>query len=483
MKFEFAFVFAIATVVVACKDDDGASGPRAELLDPKACEECHPQHYQQWLGSMHAYAADDPVFLAMNARGQRETGGALGDFCVQCHAPVAVALGATTDGLNLDEVPQHLKGVTCYFCHNVEQVEGTHNNPLRLAMDDVMRGWFDDAVENDFHRASYSDLLDGETVASGDMCGSCHDLVNPAGVPVERTYQEWLASFYADPAANNPQLVEYYGQSCNDCHMRGSTEPVADYPGVQTRRLRDHRFVGIDVALTDWPDAEQGPALAADQREKLQKFLDPEVCVGLCVNPADEGGTEIKVWLHNEFAGHNFPSGAAQDRRLWVELVGYDGDTPVFESGVVANDASIDAAANDDPMLWVLRDFAYKDESASEPAHMFWEIGYIEPNTLEVAPEAGLVYDKTTWKERIWHVDGPVDRATVAVKIRPMPFELVDELEADGLDPAVKDRIPTFTLAESVREWTPETAVMTDLEGMCVQSATCFEAISMDDGL
>jgi hypothetical protein len=39
---------------------------------------------------MHAYAAEDPVFLAMNARGQRETQGALGAFCVNCHAPLAV---------------------------------------------------------------------------------------------------------------------------------------------------------------------------------------------------------------------------------------------------------------------------------------------------------------------------------------------------------------------------------------------------------
>ena len=50
---------------------------------------------------MHAYAAEDPVFLAMNQRLQRETGGALGDFCVRCHAPMAVREGATRDGLDL----------------------------------------------------------------------------------------------------------------------------------------------------------------------------------------------------------------------------------------------------------------------------------------------------------------------------------------------------------------------------------------------
>ncbi|HET6585751.1 MAG TPA: cytochrome c family protein [Nannocystaceae bacterium] len=477
MKRTTLLVLALA----GCKDDAKSDGPREELLDAKACEECHPQHYQQWLGSMHAYASDDPVFLAMNARGQRETGGEMGDLCVRCHAPMALALGLTTDGLNLDEVPPHLKGVTCYFCHNVESIDGTHNNPLLLAMDDVFRGEIDDAVENDFHRTDYAAELDGETVASGDMCGSCHDIVNGHGTAIERTYQEWTASFYSDPAAVNPLLVEYYGQSCNDCHMRGSKEPIADFPGVQTRNLRDHRFVGVDLALTDWPDAERGPALLEDQRAHAQEFMDPEVCVGLCVNPVDGGGTEIELWLHNEFAGHHFPSGAAQDRRLWVELEGFAGDTSVLSTGVVAADESIDAAAIADPTLWVLRDFAYGLDD--EPVKMFWEIARVEENTLAVAAEAGLVYDKTTWKNRKWVVDGPVDRATVKLNLRPIPFELVDELAEDGLDPAVKARIPTFTLAQTVREWTPDTATMTDLEGLCVQSATCFEAISMDDGL
>ena len=27
------------------------------LQDPETCRECHPKHYQQWSGSMHAYAA------------------------------------------------------------------------------------------------------------------------------------------------------------------------------------------------------------------------------------------------------------------------------------------------------------------------------------------------------------------------------------------------------------------------------------------
>src|SRR5258708_23827270 len=84
---------------------------------------------------MHAYAAEDPVFLAMNKRGQRETNGALGDFCVKCHAPVAVQQKLTTDGLNLAQVPAAAKGVTCLFCHSAASVDRTHNNPLTLPAD------------------------------------------------------------------------------------------------------------------------------------------------------------------------------------------------------------------------------------------------------------------------------------------------------------------------------------------------------------
>src|SRR6202042_840323 len=113
---------------------------RETLLDPTTCKQCHADDYADWSASMHAYASDDPVFRAMNARGQRETNGSLGKFCVNCHAPMAVHEGATTDGLNLDTVPTQLHGVTCFFCHTVSAVQGTHNNPLVLANDVTMRG-------------------------------------------------------------------------------------------------------------------------------------------------------------------------------------------------------------------------------------------------------------------------------------------------------------------------------------------------------
>ena len=76
-----------------------------QLQDPATCGGCHPQHYAQWAGSMHAYASDDPVFVALNRRGQREAH--LGAFCVRCHAPMAVALGLTDGTTSTRQAATH----------------------------------------------------------------------------------------------------------------------------------------------------------------------------------------------------------------------------------------------------------------------------------------------------------------------------------------------------------------------------------------
>src|SRR5689334_14642857 len=143
---------------------------------PETCQTCHPNHYTEWSGSMHAYASDDPVFLAMNARAQREN--QVGDFCVRCHAPLAVREGMTQDGLNLASLPPAMKGVTCYFCHATQSVTDTHNNPLVLATDQSLFGPFSDPVAGTPHVALYSPYLDSVQTQSAAACGSCHDIVN-----------------------------------------------------------------------------------------------------------------------------------------------------------------------------------------------------------------------------------------------------------------------------------------------------------------
>src|SRR6478735_10621625 len=150
----------------------GCSAPTAEpssfsieqLMDPKTCAQCHARQYKEWSGSMHAYASVDPLFVALNQRGQDEA--KVGTFCASCHAPLAVRTGATTDGTNLASLPERLQGVTCFACHEVNQITNTHNNATRLANDHVMRGSLSDAMANNAHLSSYSSLHDRSQVES-----------------------------------------------------------------------------------------------------------------------------------------------------------------------------------------------------------------------------------------------------------------------------------------------------------------------------
>jgi hypothetical protein len=81
-----ALVAAMGLGLLGCGGGGGGAPARlttAELKDPSTCQTCHPAQFAQWSRSMHAYASDDPVFIAMNKRGQRETGGGAGRFLHQ----------------------------------------------------------------------------------------------------------------------------------------------------------------------------------------------------------------------------------------------------------------------------------------------------------------------------------------------------------------------------------------------------------------
>ncbi len=410
---------------------------RETLMDPETCKTCHPEQYQEWSGSMHAYAAEDPVFLAMNTRGQRETGGELGDFCVNCHAPMAVREGATTDGLNLDQVPKHLKGVTCYFCHNINQIDGDHNAMVSLANDSTMFGSIADPVDNNAHSSKYSGLHDRHDLQSARLCGACHDIVTPKGVHLERTFKEWKDSLYAH---DTPQER----QTCGNCHMQGRDGLAAMAEGVALRRIHDHSMVGVDVALTDFP--EQGL-----QQQKIQKVLDTTLVLQLCVARV-AGGIEVTVDLENLAAGHAFPSGATQDRRAWIEVIAYLGPNKIFSSGEVADGQPVTSLS--DPNLWLLGDRLF-DERDQE-VHMFWEAAKFE-SALLPAPTAIAPWDPEYTDphvQRTYTFNGIAQRITARVRMRPMGLDVLDSLiESGDLQPEVRDRIPTFTLGATEIEW------------------------------
>ncbi|HTJ41259.1 MAG TPA: multiheme c-type cytochrome [Kofleriaceae bacterium] len=421
---------------------------KEELMKPETCMQCHADHYTQWSGSMHAYAANDPVFLAMNARGQKATNGALGDFCVTCHAPMALKLQLTTDGTNLDQVPQYAKGVTCYFCHTVEDVTDDHNNPLTLADDDVLRGGIVNPVASPAHRTARSPYLDSHATESASMCGACHDVRTPAGVHLERTFAEWKTTIFGQ---DNPRTH----LSCGTCHMFATDGVVTSGPGavgldVPLRPLgvHEHTFAGIDTALTDWPEKDA-------QRAAIDRDLGPAIGAKLCVSPADGG--RIEVTLDDRGAGHNWPSGAAQDRRAWVEIVATDAtDKVVFSSGVVADDQ--DPEDLTDPNLWVMHDKTL--DANGQPAHFFWDVATVDmsrslPPAVTTDISDPRYYHAVTHNYPTPGLVSSFAKVQLRVLIRPLPHAMLNDLISGGeLNAADAAAMPTIELTSDHLVWT-----------------------------
>jgi hypothetical protein len=436
------------------------------MLDPQTCATCHIEHYRDWTGSMHAYASDDPVFIAMNARGQRETGGKLGAFCVSCHAPMAVRQGATSDGLNLASLPQKLKGVTCFFCHTIDAVNGTHNAAVSLSGDLVMRGEYADPLANAAHAATSDVLHDRDHMESAGLCGACHDIVAPPGAAIERTFAEWQSSVYAHATGN----------TCGQCHMPESTSevPIAQVPGAVPRRRHAHDFPAVDVALTpNFPNA-------ATEKAAITQFLGTTLQTALCVT---ETGA-LRVLLDNVGAGHQWPSGATQDRRAWAEVVASKGGAVIYQSGVVHDGTPVTSVTND-PDLWLMRDCMFGVTTPPAQVDMFWLAASYEGNELPVQ----VTFDPTDPRYYQTHIvqsyprmtsatlPSMPDQVTLRVRLEPIGLDvLADLVGTKDLDPAAIAAMAAIDVTPLLT-WTAAAATLTYVEGgipvSCV-SATNF---------
>ncbi|HEY5947921.1 MAG TPA: ammonia-forming cytochrome c nitrite reductase subunit c552 [Kofleriaceae bacterium] len=468
------FVLALA----ACDGCDDKKFTVEKLQNPETCKECHPKHYDQWSGSMHAYASDDPVFIAMNKRGQRETNGELGNFCLTCHAPMALQLGTAT-GANFDPaaLTPETRGITCFFCHNVEQVTDDHNNPIVLAMDQTMRGGAKNPVDTPAHNSKYDTAMASKTNQS-TMCGSCHDLITPGNVHLERSFKEWKESIWSltDEAAFLPQ-------TCSNCHMFPTDGIIADNPKLsvksRTNGFHEHMWPAIDQALTPFPQKDE--QLAGIKRDLLDsigiKGPKPlgsnETPGGICL----EENNYIRVRIDSFSVGHNFPSGAVQDRRMWVHLVVKDvGGTVIYERGNLApgvdpeesTDTTVNCTPPTNPMLRTpcasFYDRTFKSDGTQ--AHFFWDVATYASQVIRPAvtrdPNA-IGYDHSTTIEYavgnlIW---SQADRVEAEILMRPLPFAMLRELESSSdISPSVRTALeaqsPLVVGRKSI--WTKATA-------------------------
>jgi hypothetical protein len=360
-------------------------------------------------------------------------------------------------------MPPNARGITCYFCHNVKAVTADHNNGLLLASDQTMRGGVTDPVSSPAHHSAHDPLMDSDKNQS-EICGSCHDVVTPRGVELERTFAEWKTTIFAAPVARQHL-------SCGDCHMRSSTGVIADAPGLDVKSraagFHEHMWPGIDQALTAFPQLDE-------QAAAIKRDLDPAVVIvgpapfasnvqpgGICLDPP---GT-LTVRVDSIGTGHKWPTGAAQDRRAWLEMIATDaGGKVVVSSGVVAygedppERTRIDEV--DDMRLTHLWDSAFKDDGS--PAHMFWDIARVDSKLLRppvTLDKNSPAFDhSSTVRFDVTASFSRIDRIDARVRIRALSHGLIDDLVASGdLAPGAIGPIKTLEILGTQSTWTKAT--------------------------
>jgi len=336
-------------IVLAPVPQDDDTDYRLESL---TCSLCHPDQYDQWIGSPMSQAGFNTwVHDIYDGTG---TPGGMGGFvytrdsmfaetnpnseCASCHQPevwindpFSALIGPGDPGYPTPAV-QH--GVGCDICHKVADVDVekinfpgifpgavTFTRPAGPDFHQVQYGVLGDTDYNNpmFMRPSYQPQLVAET------CAACHQDANDpdedhtyTGVISEPTYLEWAESPYGD--LDSPVYA-----TCVDCHLPafGATtfceaSPIERDP----ESIRHHRIEGTTPA-----------------------FL--ENAIELEMTPERNGGLlEIDVDITNAHTGHHVPTGVTVRNMIllveaWREQDGqkltFTGDQTIHELGGVGD--------------------------------------------------------------------------------------------------------------------------------------------------
>ncbi len=360
---------------------------RAPIATPDACTRCHAGYgqpdvepFQNWKGSMMAQAGRDPLWHAALAVANQDAPHA-GETCLRCHLPKGWLEGRSAPEDGSAMTADDRQGVQCSVCHRlVDPVADAANPPEDAAIlaaltapvpgfggammvvdpEDRLRGPFGVVAEagSDAHIPDRSTLL-SPFHRSADLCGTCHNLRNPAftknpatgqwelnavdapttdpaaGFPEQSTFDEWKASTYASTGVRAPQFGGEDGMvsTCQDCHMPRVTGKAAKLAPTRTN-VPLHGFAGantfIPAVLPHHPSfgPEVDPLALNAGRERAIAMLRKAATVSASIA---RGALTVRV--ANE-TGHKLPTGYPEGRRMWLHVRAFDAKRHVvFESG------------------------------------------------------------------------------------------------------------------------------------------------------
>jgi len=231
--------------------------------------------------------------------------------------------------------------------------------------------------------------------------------------------------------------------------LPGGRQQIATKTGrsgdnVLARDFHEHLWPAVDIALTDWPHADA-------MRSAVANCALPNAMSAYITIEREEGPLgQLKVLMEAD-AGHNFPSGAAQDRRLWLELIAYDEQmNELYRIGQVADGQVEDPEDNPHPCIFRDR---MLDANGHE-THDFWEAAMpSESNLMPVTQKGSAIVPGghtamcPPIRPPLAFAQTPPAFIDMRLRMRPMGMDVLNDLVSTGhLAPDVPARMPTFTV-------------------------------------
>jgi hypothetical protein len=293
----------------------------------------------------------------------------------------------------------------------------------------------------------------------------------PASVHLERTFAEWKTTIFAE---NDP--TAFLPATCSKCHMTPTKGVIADGPGLDVKvrdyGFHDHTMAAVDMALTPFPQMDA-------QKTAVNLILKPSLGIiglrppgssqakgGICLDPPGD----LYVRVDSLSPGHMFPSGAGQDRRVWLEVIAYDANgNEVFHRGQVPDGTDPEQTSDtsltcpDGPVnCATFNDRTFKMDGSQ--AHFFWDVATVQSNLIKPPitrdPNSPLYDHSTTVHYPVGALYTNIDKIEAKIWVRPLPFGALDELVSSGdLDPSIRAALakPDATLASATSTWLKST--------------------------
>jgi hypothetical protein len=308
--FLIVFFVAATTFEFTTKILDKETQEKYKHYDnPQVCLGCHVEKFDTWKTSQMSRSVTGDFFQAqyyqlavVDAERDEKVKGIKAD-CVGCHSPSSYLSGdypptpthpEKTDSFWNQKGGIKLfadRGVFCDFCHTIEDFEGTmpfnHNYVSKATPGiDPKRG------DLEFPWSPYHETARSELHEDAAFCAICHNELNEFGVWVKATEIEYQEGPYPDKEI-----------ACQDCHM----PPIAGKPakmGPARDEHHDHWFGG-----------------------GFTGFVEGAAKVDINIDRTDlraGGKVDFSVKVHHLAPGHKFPSGASEERDVWLHVGIYD---------------------------------------------------------------------------------------------------------------------------------------------------------------